>query len=397
MMKHPIYRQRLTWILLAVAVGAMAIPMTFQNCGEGFAVRQLDAASMAYGGVIRRDCMESFEAQACLFFKNPVAQKGAPAGDDELPGLQLLGVELTGLDSSGYLKNANFEVSSSAHGRAHEGSNGWKFQWGAAGGENLPQVMAYYWAQVTIEEIETVLGGPSALSGKGLKILTDANYTGYSVAENTIYLSRGSSGVKNHSLSGEVLIHLLMEAHLRTSSGGGAYDLTGDTHHRDCGPTEGPVFSLECCVDTKGCSKAITAGLADFWVARMFPEMPTVGEALAQNAGGLNHCGLSRNLNSFANLTVNAAYSACQTAGFPGQVYSMGTAMGSIWFEVWKQAHAQGRASEIEELFFEVQKSLKGSDTFLTFLTKIQDADQRLFSGLWSDRFVQEYARRGIN
>lgn len=75
----------------------------------------------------------------------------------------------------------------------------------------------------------------------------------------------------------------------------------------------------------------------------------------------------------------------------------MGTAMGSIWFEVWKQAHAQGRASEIEELFFEVQKSLKGSDTFLTFLTKIQDADQRLFSGLWSDRFVQEYARRGIN
>ncbi|MCB0365326.1 MAG: hypothetical protein H6624_03195 [Bdellovibrionaceae bacterium] len=385
-----------SWMIVLLATIGLSLPLVFQNCGEGFSVRGFDTVTMAYGGVFRKDCLEREDVDSCLYFKNPVSQKGQPVAADEMAGLQLLAVQLKDLDGSGYLKNDSFEVYSAQHGRAQAGDQSWRFRYGTTGAEGLPQVMAYYWAQTSLAEIENRLNGPSALAGKNLSIITEAGYTGFSVAESKIFLAQGSRQVDNAAWSADVLIHLLMEAHIYYSSAGAAYDLTGDTNHQDCGPQDGPVFQLECCTSQNGCSRALTAGLADFWVARMFPDAPTLGESLSQNVNGLTHCGQSRHLEYMAGMTAAAAYGACDSVGYPGQVYTMGSLMASIWFEIWKEARAADSAWEVEALFLESQKYITGQDDFVSFLGKIRQADGRMFNGKWSARFEAEFAKRGL-
>src|SRR5690606_34276022 len=68
-------------------------------------------------------CLDSSEYNACIFWKNPVAQNGAPLSpairaNSDLSDLQQHAVNITGFDDSGLLQNSFIKI------RAVTGNNG---------------------------------------------------------------------------------------------------------------------------------------------------------------------------------------------------------------------------------------------------------------------------------
>lgn len=398
-------RKKVLWALPALILMALIIPLTFQSCGDGFlAVDNEFFSSNSFGAVFDKNCHDNQAHDACLFFKNPVHHgKSVLAqpltNDQNISDLQTWAVELKGLNSSGYLENDTLIVNSYKYPRVERSAdNNWKFLHTSGEAEKLGQVMAYYWGQTFVSYLKQLQDDRLiAIENKGVKIFTDAPFSGWSSDDNAIYLLTDQQG-RNAAMNAGMIVHLLAEAHIYYKTNGQIYDLTGDSSHVDCGPKDGPVYKNDCCSDKNGCSSAISAGAADYMVAMMFPDSPTVGEAFSNRLRGLDHCGGSRSLGFAAFMTADQAYSGCLENGNPGQIYSMGSFYASIWWAVRKKAAGQDSGSEkdIDKIFLQHLSQITGRSNFLSVSNFIKSIDDSEFEGKYQSLFADEFTRRGL-
>lgn len=349
------------------------------------------------------DCAINEDYNACIFWKNPVAQVGAPLAapitrTSDLSGIQIHAVKLEGYDDSGLLKNGSFFVRAlNPNGRLvslSTESGQFKFGYNNDPIHRVGQVMAFYWLTVQEKYMKEVTGDFFA-SNKGISVVSyvpnlENAYWDADLQEVVL----GSSAAGNEfALGAEVYAHEMGHANINYATDYAINETVGSFESAVCSGGQGV-----CCRTVNGCSWAINEGQADYHAGILFPSNVNFLESFVNNPDGLNECGLSRNIDASKDLTADQAYNACN-AQFRGEVHVTGRIYASVWWEVRKAAEAQepGKgADEVDVLFTNHLVALDASDTFVTAMDKVLAVDQALYQGKYSEMFTDEFARRGI-
>lgn len=340
------------------------------------------------------NCMSNYEYDACLFKKNPVAQKGSALNGvgnqaSGLDSLQVYGVKLTGLDTSGTLSNSTIRVETVRGTPVSTFAKNFRFRAQNDGTQQFSQLMTYYWLTRSIEYIEARTNYFPA-RGKNIRVVVDDSIAGWSPTTNSIHLKLDDDG-NTMALNADLAIHFLGVANLHYATNGAINTLGGGTasKHKDCG-----LKTNGCCTSKLGCARAIESAVGDYFVGMVFPDQPAIGETWSNRIEGLGFCSQPRDLRTSATRTAQAAYDACGTAG-TGEVATMGTIYASIWWEVRKSVGTTG-ASDVDTLFMQHLPLLTGGDDFQTAKAKIKSVDSRLFGGKYSPAFDAQFAARGL-
>jgi hypothetical protein len=322
-------------------------------------------------------CMTSSQYDACIFNKNPVAQNltatTGPLLAANLSASQNYGVKLTHLAGTGALSDGTVHLTT-LNGTPVAIGGSFKFATQNDPGFNFSQVMDYYWLDRATEYIGTRTGVFQA-KGQNINVIVDDQLAGWSSHTNSIHLQLSKAG-NPMAWSAELAIHFLGLAALHYATNG-AIEVFDPTQHTDCN-----LRSNGCCSKAVGCAKAIASGVGDYMAALIFPTQPRIGEAWANDPGGMKLCGLDRDLNHAASTTVQSAFAAC-----PASNAGDATVMGSVYAAVWWQVRAAALAAdsqgdiEIDTLFMNHLYDLKGSDTFETAFQRVIELDNFAFAG----------------
>lgn len=342
-------------------------------------------------GELNPACMTSSSYDACIFFKNPVAQNQASLSPSLTPSsnlskLQIFGVKLKDLSSSGYLENSSFVITpGGSRKRVQKNSDGsWKFAFSsncqnstctADPDHKVGQLMAYFWLN---HQADWMTENTGKFYAKNKSIPVQTYYSNLYNAYwdgSAIIMGDGGSSKAEFALSAEVYLHEAGHANLSYAAAG-------------------TLYGTSQCNSAKGCISGINEGQADYHAAIIFPENGAIlGESAVNSVQGLTECGLSRSLAANKNTTAQQAYSACSSN--LGEVHLMGRVYASVWWEIRNKSTSNPR--EVDQLFTEHLKSLQNSDTFETALTKIKSIDKALFRSKYSADFTDEFGRRGIS
>lgn len=378
-----------TLILLFISIFFLAA------CGSRFTAATDDQLTGVLG---KSTCFHDSSVQACVFSKNPLVASGlenlvAPiTGGSNLARLQSLGVNITDLDNSGYLQNSSIIVNVGSGERARQTDGNWKFEYGDSSAKAV-QVHTYYWANEALKRLAG-RGAPLHITDKQVQIFVNASGTSWVAAQNKISFEFDANG-NQMALDAGLILHLLAQANLSHGTVNANEDFTGDVDHLACAIDMGPTYDKGCCKTKNGCSRALAAGQADYFISLIFPDQPTLGETWVNRASGFKACEMTRDLRSHASSTADQLYANCATSGAAGQVYNMGTLYASIWYEIRKSL-AETERNDFDKLFMQHVAQIRGSDTFATIKTKIKSIDASVFGGKFSARFDAEYVKRGL-
>ena len=367
------------------------------------------------GGVVgSTNCFDDTSVNACLIFKNQVEAVGGPIVDyvnftSDLTEYQTFGVNINGMDNSGYLQNSNVRVNISDGQRVRVKTDGtWKYEYkDNDSSKALAQTTSYYMINRTIDYLTERGGNPT----QGLRIDVDA--LDMSV-ENNAYFNTVSESIRigyasfednqgntvfeqELALSTEVIIHEYGHAAMQRSSNGATR--YGNTNLNVPCVSGGTDY---CCSTANGCSFAIDEGAADVLAVFMYPDSPSVGNVFSNDDRGLTVFGVSRNMELSADLTAQQAYQAAQDynpqySSYNGQIHNMGVVYSTAWRLAWLSAKDAGLEREIEEIFLEHLSSMTGDDTFSTALDKILQVDQTFYASRHRQRFLDAFAAKGIS
>ncbi len=355
---------------IGVVVSSLLVVFGFQNCGQ--TPKSLSGSapmtSTENPVVFDKNCLLSNVHDACIFFKNPTNTLTGVQSVytlSELDQQQIYPVQLPKLLSPQFLKDSQIEVLG-MDGIVVQISN--VRQPASAGADGLSVLLAtqsYYWARQVVDYFQTAQS--DLLTGFQMSIVAEAPVLGWSPKVKTIFLLSDNSDIrKNSALDASTITHLTTEAIISFLSLGKIYDLTGDTHHKDCGLNTGPFYKADCCRVKTGCSKAISAGIADYINAMMFPSSPMLGDYISGDVDGTKSCSLLRNVNKHKTTTFQQAYDSCAISGRAGQFYDMGVALSATLLAVNSQLSADEKKAFLTILVKSIQQ-LKGTDNFTTF------------------------------
>ena len=357
----------------------------FQNCeGEFKAIKSSNHPLITKS----LNCLDETEHDDCVINKNSVYEKkeiSSLAGPD-YSGLLLKPVNLPFLDDSGKLQNNTFRVLSYTRQQVNTTHSPLRFSYESDNGVALSQVTSYYYSSLATQfSKKTNL----SLTGYGLYIITQAPVTGWSAEDNTIYLGLNPNNQHDSSLDASILLNLLSEANIYYASQGAIYKETSE-NHKDCRGKE-----EMCCINEKGCSKALTMGLSLYFSSHFFKDSPTVGESYSNSLTGMEDCGISRSLNESRDVSISEAFNACWTKGY---VYPMATVYASIWWNVHKEIrdNKPQKTKEFQTFYLEHLKRLKGSFNFMDAFHSIEELDTQDFDSTFAPYFKKELIRRGI-
>ena len=350
-----------------------------------------------------QNCTADSEYNACIFWKNPVAQQGqafttAINRNSDLKNVQIHAVNIEGYDDSGVLKNSSFFVRAlTASGQLQSvstESGQFKFSFRGDALHRVGQVMAFYWLTLQ-EKYMSVVTGAFFAAKKGISVISyvpDLENAYWDSDLQEVVL--GSSTVGNEfALGAEVYLHEMGHANVAYATNYKINESVGSFSSISCGGGQ-----AVCCANANGCSWAINEGQADYHAGILFSASTTFLETFVNNTSGLSECGLSRSLDANKNLTAQAAYNACNV-NVRGEVHVTGRVYASVWWEVRKLAEKNSPevgADEIDVLFTNHLVTLEARDTFVTALDKIQAVDQTLYKGKYSNSFKDEFSKRGI-
>ena len=366
--------------------------LSFQNCAPG-SFRILDTAFPPVGSFDTLSCGASMATatntavggvDACVYLKNPYYQqmsKSSSTNSEILPP-PLFGVSLSGLDDSGYLKNADLQIIADYPVKKindHDNQNG-KWHYYSTPQDGIAQFSAYYYAQHILEFARRKI---PTLTLSNLKINIGSSESGWAPSTNEIYLKRDSSGA-DLAYDGSLITYFTALVIINKLSNGAAQVASDDPNHSHCGPSEDQLYENDCCRNSV-CTNALTSGMADYLVGVIFSEAPilsppTLGEYPTNRASGLGHCGLSRNLTEV--YTLYNAYHACKSA--PAQIQNLGSVYGQIWWQAREEARKALQPSEFEkfdEFFLAHIEKLTNQDSDVTLLNKAQQIDTNKFQG----------------
>lgn len=350
-------------------------------------------------------CFEDPEVNACLFYKNPVEANQGPFVNpvdmaSDLRGLQTFGVNLHGTDSSGYLQNSNVRINITSGVRIQKtAQNDWKYEYNKGEvNKAVAQLSAYHALNTTIDFLIERGGNPT----DGVQIRVDAvdlsieNNAYFTIATGAIKLGYASNDKVQQevALSSEVVIHEYGHAAIYHSSHGGM-SFYNDQFNKWCTDSEANI----CCTDSNGCAGALDEGAADVLAQIMFPDSPSIGNALSNTSEGMDSLGISRNVDIEKDLTALEAYNAPGKMGFGkynGEIHTLGIAYSSAWRLAWLAAEDEGTEREIEEIFLEHLSAMTGNDTFVTMLEKILLIDETFYASKHRQKFLNAFAAKGI-
>lgn len=389
----PLLKSKRFYLTGLCIVTSVVVALGFQNCGRNFETSSNQLLKSQ--APLARDCNEDESVDACVFFKNPVAQIGSKSvlmNHMQLADHQTYGVSFEDFMPGATLQNGSFAVYRAGNTRSLErtDNDNWRHDLTDSDGvAKVGQLMSFYWANFATQNAFEVSGKIFA-RGKKIKIITDDAVFGWAPSKNQIHLLTTPNG-DSMALDASIVIYFLGWANLEYATNGNI-NVMSKTLHKTCGPQN----RQDCCTEKIGCSRALASGQADYFVAMTFPNKPAMGDGWSRSTQGNAVCqsSLSRHPASFNNATVDSSYSLCAAQGQAGSIYALGAMYSSIW---WNVRNASGsNPLEIDRLFLLHLEKLDGDDNLITVKNKILQMDTEIFSGKYNSAFENEFTRRGI-
>lgn len=409
--------RRWGFVWITLILGFLGLSLSFQNCGVGFNVGEISKNSINetptpaptppaddnLAALIRPnllpDCATNPQYNACIFWKNPVAQQNSPLSaalnfNSDLSALQIHAVNIDSkdVDAKGQFKNSSFTIVDRETAAPVNGQ--YKFVFRSDSNHKVGKVMAFFWLNAQVKYMKGWAGRFDA-ADKSITVKTyEANYENahWDSQQKEVVMGANSAG-NEFALSGDVYLHEMGHANVHYATNGNISQYKTD-HHTLCAQDQ-----ALCCKTANGCAGAINEGQADYHSAIIYSTSTGMGETWVNNLSGLVECGLNRAVEVNANLSAQQAYQACASFNAAGEIHVAGRVYASIWFEMRKRAAqiSGGTAQEIDQLFAEHLPSLTASDTFITACSKIISVSNQLFAGKYSTLVRQECQRRGLN
>jgi len=407
-------------------------------------------------GVMDPNCLTNAAYDACLYWKNPVAQANATMDPNNVMAFltqqQIFGVKIENTDGSGYLRNAAFTIlgpSGAALDMLAMRSGSWKYTVAENSSKNLAQVSSYFWFDKATKYYESFpIATQAYIRGQNFKVysyvptVTDST-TNQSIPNNNAFFSppqAGTSltgiflgvGLQNmpHAYSADITTHEYSHANLYYGSGGSSVYITStyanclEAYKSQISTADYQKFEAKCCATQDGCMRAIDEAIADFHASVMFQTKPVVGEAYMNTLTGLTTCGtrntIYRDVTKNKNLTPASVFNNCTigtssggSVPLPGEQYTLSAVYSSILWEIRTNMKAtvpkftyQGKSVDGAALFglilFEAEASFSGSDTFSSTRAKLGSAASAVQSQFGvttnlTNIINAEFTRRGIN
>ena len=395
------------------------------------------------GGRIVSDCNQNSSYNACIYKKNPIAQKGGTVDPSniasELTSLQTYAVNIQDTTDN-LLKNSHYNVtveavtSSAIHPiinhvsdtianmivydfsptlnvtRARLSGGKWTTPYRDDDNFLVEQAVTYYWLMYQQDWMKRNTSQFYA-SNKNIEAVAVSNtpFNAYwSPLENKIVLgifciiNSNSNSIACRSetmgmaLNAEVLTHEAGHAnfaHSASSQNSRGTGRAGCQTHVNCKNKSQSICDVSqeetsnvsrCCLTEKGCLMAIDEGQADFHASILFPNNPSVGEMLVNNLNGITGCfpnsGPLRSPKTNRNATASQIFNSCQASfGGKGEIHVMGILYNSIWWEIYN--HAETQPEDILKLFTEHLPLLHYDDHFETAGVKIMNLAKQIFEG----------------
>lgn len=367
----------LPWVLLAVALPA------YQNCAPNLKALQLNEAIF----LSTEQCMTKTSG-ACLFKKNAVSTAGRSVSADNLGGYQSYAVDITDLDGSGYLQNADFQILTTSTERMPT-AKGFRHYYDP-NSSYTEQVMAYYYTNLVRRWMisRQVFKGENA----GTKIIVDSSFNGWIASRNEIHLQR--DGVRfPAAFDASLIVSLYAQSEIWRASGGASH---GSIASKTITCLDSNSYSAPqlCCSSVNGCGPALVSGASDFLVAKFFESQGSVvGDGWKNDPAGQTLCGLTRDATQLSSLTASMAYNRCANRGAGGMSQAMGLVYASIWWDIRKQTT---NAAAFEKFFLRHLELIRGDDDFATIKTKLLNLDSSDFQGAFTSLINSEFSKRGL-
>jgi len=327
-------------------------------------------------------CLTTNTYDACIFWKNPVAQKGGTYSPSVRFGQdikeQTFGVKLTGLSNPNKLENSSITVGSSQAPDAAPNGGNWRFAYkDDASNHFVAQLMAYFW--LTHQE-KQMMSRSGIFYAKDKGIPVDAFNT--SVTNNAywdtqkIVMGVASTGGGQHemALSAEVYLHEMGHANMQYAVG---------RFLRDNNANGNSCFTLN------GCVGAINEGQADFHFAMVFYESTALGETFLNSTGGISQSGISRDVRK---LTAMKADEFFQRSG--GEIHGTGSFYASVLWEIYN--HPQMKKIDFEKIFLSHLQKFTESTRFPEARDILVADDMALFGGKYKSIIENAFATKGI-
>jgi hypothetical protein len=432
--------------LTAVIVGLFVSTLIFQNCGKvGFEAKDLIASSSSLAsitpttlpggpngvtpttlpisdntmigskaaGTTAANCLTNNSFDACIFWKNPVAQRERPY---PAPGLlfgtnlaadQTFGVQLNNLKTLSYLESDSLYVYASTGAIASDpasirtkprlllNNGSYKANYGSdgtatTGNKSVAQLMAYFWLDHMATEL-TRRVGPAVYPKPALTYVDaysrDPDPEGRpspNLIQNAFFTFRycatadGSCGQRfdvgnryifmgfsvfcgQTDLQGNCT-QALFGHEMALSSEVYLHEMGHGNFLSKVGAQAIVADTLSACPTAQGCFGAINEGQADFHTLMIFTERGGLGETIGNNlTSGMDP---SRNATSLLNQQRTVAQFFNLNPEVPGQIHNVGAGYAAILWRIYSDPRVEKR--RFESAFFLHLQMLSQSATFAT-------------------------------
>lgn len=349
-------------------------------------------------GTFDPQCLTNNTHDACIFWKNPVAQRGSPYPTkvrfgQNLTDSQTFGVRLTGMSNPNSLRNSSIRVVASDGVTAQPTNGRWVFDYrNDASNHGTAQVMAYFW--LSYQEREMMRRGGSFFA-RNQNILVDAYDS--SVGENAYWdggsfrivmgaatTTGTSTGPRAHemALSAEVYLHEMGHANLQYAVGGYS-GIAPNGSNETCD-------SQTCyCRTQNGCIGAINEGQADFHFLMLFGNETTPSTAMGETWKNTMQGLASRNVAN--NMSVSAAQQFNLT---DGQIHQMGALYAAILWQIYRSPTVD--KVEFEKIFLGHLQMLTGTSRFIEAREALIAQDTAHFNGKYRTIIQTAFSSRGL-
>ncbi len=319
-------------------------------------------------------CFTNPAFDACLFYKNPVAQNKAALATKlsygaDLSAVQVFGVKLRNLTNVTTLRNASINVTASAGVRAVPVNGKWNFAYKDDTAKHaVSQVMAFYWLN---EQIEYMKLNSGVFYAENKAINVDAFST---LVNNNAYwdgtsVVMGNFGTQELALSSEVYLHEMGHANL------------------DFATNRQLVISSNRCATKFGCIGAIHEGMADIHANLLFPLDPTMAQAVTNTLGGW----ADRDPRNFVSRNLDYFFT---TLSANGEVHGMGTAYSTILYQIFKDVSMNPRDFEI--MFSMHLPRLTSSSDFRSAKTIWMNLSDTRYAGKYTAMIKNYFEKMGV-
>ncbi len=335
-------------------------------------------------GTFDTNCLSNNTYDACIFWKNPVAQRGSsyssPLQFGQAIPEQTFGVKLTGMTSNNRLENNSISVKSSLSAPATPSGNAWRFPYkDDSNNHNVAQVMAYFW--LTYQE-QQMISRTGKFYAANKRITVDA-YN--SLVQNNAYwdtqgivmgIATPNGGSHEMALSAEVYLHEMGHANFQFAVGRFLNDSNAGSNPN-------------LCATSNGCIGAINEGQADFHFAMLFWDNTALGETFVNNINGISQSGINRNPAKTLQMKAYDYFSKSS-----GEIHGMGSFYSSVLWSIYTDP--QMNKKDFEKLFTAHLTMFTESTRFPEARDILIAQDANLFSGKYKSLITAAFLAKGI-